>query len=65
MLLIYNGLFFNGQMALSTALPYMLQTYYGYNELQVGLCFIPLGIGSLASALGMGRVVDWNFRRVR
>jgi predicted MFS family arabinose efflux permease len=64
LLLVYNGLFFNGQMALSTAMPYMLKTYYGYNELQVGLCFIPLGCGCLASALIMGRVVDWNFRRV-
>jgi multidrug resistance protein len=63
MLLVYNGLFFNGQMALSTALPYLLQRYYGFNTLQVGLCFLPLGCGSLLAALTTGRVVDWNFRR--
>ncbi|KIW00693.1 uncharacterized protein PV09_07875 [Verruconis gallopava] len=62
MLLVYNGLFFNGQMALSTALPHMLETYYGYNVLKIGLCFLPLGCGSLLSAMAMGRVVDWRFR---
>lgn len=64
MVLLYNGFFFNGQMVVATALPYMLKTFYGYNELTVGLCFIPLGTGSLLSAIIMGRVVDWNFRRV-
>jgi hypothetical protein len=62
-ILFYNGFFFNGQMIIAASLPYMLQRYYDYNELQVGLCFIPLGVGSLLSALSMGHVVDWNFRR--
>ncbi|KAF2670779.1 MFS general substrate transporter [Microthyrium microscopicum] len=61
--LFYNGFFFTGQMVISSSLPYMLQSAYGYNELIVGLCFIPLGVGSLASALTMGHIVDWNFRR--
>jgi hypothetical protein len=50
-------------MIVAASLPYMLQTTYNYNELKVGLCFISLGMGSLLSALTMGRVVDWNFRR--
>jgi MFS family permease len=61
--LLYNGFFFNGQMIVSAALPYMLQQAYGYNELKVGLCFITLGFGCLCAALTMGPVVDWNFRR--
>jgi hypothetical protein len=61
--LVYNGFFFNGQMIVAASLPYMLQTTYNYTELEVGLCFISLGMGSLLSALTMGHVVDWNFQR--
>lgn len=50
-------------MIIAASLPFMLQTTYGYDELRVGLCFISLGMGSLSSALTMGHVVDWNFRR--
>lgn len=60
-LLVYNGIFFNGYMLLCVALPYMLKRYYGYNELQVGLCYLPTGIGSLVAAVGAGRLVDWRF----
>ena len=63
-LLVYNGLFFNGYMVLSTVWPYMLKTYYGYDELKVGLCYLPLGAGSLIAAVGAGRLVDWRFRVV-
>ena len=63
-LLVYNGLFFNGYMVLSTVWPYMLKTYYGYDELHVGLCYLPLGAGSLIAAVGAGRLVDWRFRVV-
>ncbi|RDI81691.1 hypothetical protein Vi05172_g8319 [Venturia inaequalis] len=63
LVLLYNGFFFNGQMIVSASLPYMLKRAYGYNELKVGLCFITLGFGCLTSALSMGPVVDWNFRR--
>jgi MFS family permease len=60
-LLVYNGIFFNGYMILCVALPYILKRYYGYNELQVGLCYLPTGIGSLVAAVGAGRLVDWRF----
>lgn len=63
LVLLYNGFFFNGQMIVSAALPYMLQHAYGYDELKVGLCFLTIGCGCLTSALSMGPVVDWNFRR--
>lgn len=45
------------------SVPDLLKRTYGLNELEIGLCYISLGIGSLISALTMGHVVDWNFRR--
>ncbi|KXL50346.1 hypothetical protein M433DRAFT_74480 [Acidomyces richmondensis BFW] len=63
MILFYNGLFFTGMMIVTASVPTLYKEIYNLNELQIGLCYMPLGIGSLTSALTMGHVVDWNFRR--
>ena len=62
MVLLYNGFFFTGMMVVTAALPDLYQRTYGYSTLEVGLCYIALGIGSLVSTLTMGHAVDWNFR---
>jgi len=61
--LVYNGLFFTGMMVVTASIPDLYQRAYGFDTLDIGLCYIAMGIGSLASALTMGHVVDWNFRR--
>jgi len=48
---------------LAAALPTLYQRAYGLNTLDTGLCYISMGMGSLTSALTMGHVLDWNFRR--
>ena len=60
--LLYNGLFFTGMMVAVASVPDLYQKAYDLNELEIGLCYIALGMGSLVSALTMGHVVDWNFR---
>lgn len=62
-ILLYNGLFFTGMMVTVSAIPDLFRQAYKLNELDVGLCYIANGIGSLLSSLTMGHVVDWNFRR--
>ena len=62
-ILLYNGLFFTGMMVVTGALPTLYARVYGLNTLDTGLCYISLGMGSLAATLTMGHVVDWNFRR--
>ncbi|KAK5171338.1 uncharacterized protein LTR77_004482 [Saxophila tyrrhenica] len=61
--LLYNGFFFTGMMICVASVPDLFQRVYHLNELEIGLCYISLGVGSLVSALTMGHVVDWNFRR--
>ncbi|KAK5120471.1 hypothetical protein LTR85_006126 [Meristemomyces frigidus] len=61
--LLYNGLFFTGMMVVTASIPELYQVAYGLDVLDVGLCFITMGFGSLTSALTMGHLVDWNFRR--
>jgi MFS family permease len=63
LILLYNGLFFTGMMTTTAAIPTLYKKYYGLNVLQIGLCFISMGGGSLLSALTTGHIVDWNFRR--
>lgn len=62
-ILLYNGFFFTGMMMTTSAIPGLFKQAYNLNEIQVGLCYIANGIGSLLSSLTMGHVVDWNFRR--
>lgn len=62
-ILLYNGFFFTGMMMTTTSIPTLFKEAYNLNELDVGLCYIASGIGSLFSSLTMGHVVDWNFRR--
>lgn len=63
LLLVYLGLFFSGQMYINAALPSLLASTYGYNDLQVGLCFVPIGLGALTASIWVGYAMDWNFRR--
>ncbi|KAL7938180.1 major facilitator superfamily domain-containing protein [Trichoderma chlorosporum] len=37
---------------------------YNYNELEVGLCFLPYGLGCCLTVVLQGYVVDWNYRRI-
>ena len=63
MLLFYNAFLFAAFYDVTAALPSQLQAGYGYNELQIGLCFIPFGCGSLVAALTNGQLLDRNFAR--
>ncbi|CAO2656604.1 Nn.00g054070.m01.CDS01 [Neocucurbitaria sp. VM-36] len=62
-ILLYNGFFFTGMMTTVSAIPVLFHEAYNLNELNIGLCYIANGIGSLISSLTMGHIVDWNFRR--
>ncbi|PYH95649.1 MFS general substrate transporter [Aspergillus ellipticus CBS 707.79] len=62
-LIAFTALLYCGYVAVLSSLPSQLEAKYGYNSLQVGLCYIPYGVGSLTSRWTIGRFVDWNFRR--
>ncbi|KAH7035814.1 major facilitator superfamily domain-containing protein [Microdochium trichocladiopsis] len=63
MLLLYNGALFLGFQAVSATLSTRLFEAYGFNELQLGLCYLPLGLGCTISSVANGYIVDWNYRR--
>ncbi|KAF7167808.1 hypothetical protein CNMCM5623_000996 [Aspergillus felis] len=63
LILIYSSLLFSGYMAVLSTLTSQLQSRFQFNSIQIGLCYLPVGIGSLTSRWTVGRMLDWNFRR--
>jgi MFS family permease len=64
LILLYSGIIFSGFYMVITSMPSQLQQNYNFNTLQIGLCYIPSGCGSLTAAFLIGRLQDWNFRRL-
>lgn len=63
LILLYGGLLFSGYMAVLSTLSTQLSARFGFNSIQVGLCYLPLGMGSISSRFTVGKLLDWNFRR--
>jgi hypothetical protein len=53
-----------GQAAVQISIPILMTKNYGFNSLQVGLCFIPMAVGGIAARWSVGTFADWNFRRL-
>lgn len=63
LILFCSGLLVAILYATTTGIPYLFGKIYGFDELQLGLVYIPFGAGSLISALSTGKAIDWNYRR--
>lgn len=54
---------FGAYYAVSSALPSQYEEIYGFNDIQIALCFIPVGGGSVFAIFTQGRMADYNYRR--
>ncbi|KIW98570.1 uncharacterized protein Z519_00231 [Cladophialophora bantiana CBS 173.52] len=63
-LIMYTGIMMFSNLVLMTSTPTVFPRLYGLNELQVGLCFLPLGIAAAIGAFCNGRLLDWNYQRM-
>ncbi|KXG50894.1 Major facilitator superfamily domain, general substrate transporter [Penicillium griseofulvum] len=59
----YIGIVMFSNIALLTSTPNLFGPLYGFNELQIGLCFLPLGVSSCLGAVLYGKVIDYNYKR--
>ncbi|KAK4693558.1 hypothetical protein P7C71_g3866, partial [Lecanoromycetidae sp. Uapishka_2] len=64
MVLIYNSLCYTAFYDVIASLPSQFQEIYGFNELQIGLCFIPFGVGCAIASKFYGFLMDRNYKRV-
>lgn len=63
LILLYGGLLFSGYMAVLSTLSTQMSSRFGFNSIQIGLCYLPVGLGSISSRWTVGTLLDWNFRR--
>lgn len=64
LLLLYNSLVYTAFYTVISSAPYLFAEIYGFNDLQIGLSFIPFGVGAMVAPMTAGKLMDWNFRRV-
>ncbi|EED24402.1 MFS transporter, putative [Talaromyces stipitatus ATCC 10500] len=63
-IILYAAIMFFGMMIMMTSLPSLFPEYYGLDELQVGLCFLPFGISTAIGAVINGKFLDLNYKRL-
>ncbi|KAF3767086.1 hypothetical protein M406DRAFT_89657 [Cryphonectria parasitica EP155] len=64
LIILYNSLLYLVFIITVATLSTQFKTIYGYNDLQIGLCYLPYGAGCFGAAIGQGYLLDWNYRRV-
>ena len=63
LLMGFVGLVFGIHYLILSTIPSQYGDIYGMDELNLGLIYIPYGLGSIVSAFTTGRLADWNYRR--
>jgi MFS family permease len=64
MILFYNALLYIAFMVANSTLSSKFEEIYGYDQLTIGLCYLPIGGATMISSIGSGFMLDWNFRRI-
>lgn len=64
LLMFFMSLFVMANYAMLVPLQDVIRRHYGFNDLQVGLCYIPFAVGSVVGAVAVGRLLNWNYARV-
>ena len=62
--LFYTGIINVAFYDVTATIPSLFAEIYSFNNLQVGLCYIPFGVGCACASIIAGHFMDWNYRRV-
>ncbi|KAI9644092.1 hypothetical protein NHQ30_007444 [Ciborinia camelliae] len=63
LLLFYAGIVYAGFYAIISGMPSQLHDIYGYDDLKVGLMYLPISGGCLVAAFTQGKMIDWAYFR--
>ena len=63
--LLVTGVIMGGNMTVLSSITEVYTAQYGLDELEIGLCYITLGTGSIVASVITGRLLDWNFKRMK
>ncbi|OJD35229.1 major facilitator superfamily transporter [Diplodia corticola] len=64
LILLALSILMTGFFCMIVPMPGIFASTYGFNDLQIGLCYIPFSAGAMLGSLACGRFLDHNFRRV-
>lgn len=64
LILVLNSIIYIAFILTAATLGTLFKQIYGYNDIQVGLCYLPYGFGSCIAVIAQGYVLDWNYRRI-
>jgi MFS family permease len=64
LLLLSNSILFAGFYDVAVAITSIYKEIYTLTDAQIGLCYLPFGIGSALAALINGQFLDYNYRRI-
>ncbi|KAF3479727.1 uncharacterized protein GIQ15_06703 [Arthroderma uncinatum] len=64
LLLFVTAVLYGVYYVMLTSVPSLYKEIYGFNEFQVGLCFLPSAAGGVAASFSMGHLLDWKFKRI-
>ncbi|KAI3392925.1 hypothetical protein diail_4974 [Diaporthe ilicicola] len=62
-LLGYGAIVFAGFYAIATVMPSQFARLYGFDDVKIGLMYLPMAGGSVVSAFVVGPTINWNYRR--
>ncbi|KAJ6447190.1 NACHT and WD domain-containingprotein [Purpureocillium lavendulum] len=57
-----HGSFYTVDYSFVAAVPDIFKDVYGFNELQIGLAYLPRGVGIISGSYFTGRLMDYNYR---
>ncbi|CAG8376621.1 unnamed protein product [Penicillium salamii] len=63
-ILLVTGVIMGGNMTVLSSITEIYTAQYGLDELEIGLCYITLGTGSIVASVITGRLLDWNYKRM-
>ncbi|KAJ9156056.1 putative MFS transporter [Pleurostoma richardsiae] len=63
-LMLFMSLFVMANYCMLVPLQDIIRRQYNFNDLQVGLCYIPFACGSVLGSVVVGRLLNWNYTRV-
>ena len=59
-----QGSFYVVDYAVVAVMPDIFKDIYHFNELQIGLTYIPRGVGIIAGGFCIGKIMDYNYKTV-
>ncbi|EPE10726.1 chloramphenicol resistance protein [Ophiostoma piceae UAMH 11346] len=63
LILSYTALLYVVFMMIVATLSTLFTDIYHLSDLQIGLCYLPYGVGCCVATLAQGHILDWNYRR--